>query len=90
MNKLIETGVRVYALFERAVSYLQSPLLLARYASTGAGNLLRVAGASSTIWIMWPNTSPASICPCRQRWRSLSRVWNFSAASFWPLGFYRV
>ncbi len=29
MNKLIETGVRVYALFERAVSYLQSPLLLA-------------------------------------------------------------
>jgi putative oxidoreductase len=49
MNKIIETSARVYSLFERAVSHLQSPLLLAvrlywgwQFFQTGLGKLTSI------------------------------------------------
>jgi putative oxidoreductase len=49
MNKIIETTQKVYSLFEKAVSHLQSPLLLAvrlywgwQFFQTGLGKLMNI------------------------------------------------
>jgi putative oxidoreductase len=64
MNKIIETTQKVYSLFEKAISYLQSPLLLAvrlywgwQFFQTGLGKLMnidKVVGFFTTLGIPFP------------------------------------